>query len=129
MSDVTDLIERYIAVWNETDVEQRRQLITQTWTEDAIYLDPVMKGEGHTGINEMISGVQARFAGHRFRRTGDIDSHHDRVRFTWELAPEDGDPVVGGTDFGVVAADGRLQAITGFFDNAAAAQSEKGGPR
>ena len=33
------------------------------------------------------------------------------------LRPEAGDPVVSGTDFGVVTPDNRLQAITGFFDH------------
>ena len=33
------------------------------------------------------------------------------------LRPENGDAVVTGTDFGVVASDNRLQAITGFFDH------------
>ena len=32
------------------------------------------------------------------------------------LAPEAGDAVVQGTDFGVVTHDNRLDAITGFFD-------------
>jgi hypothetical protein len=61
--------------------------------------------------------VHERFPGHRFRRTGDVESHHDRVRFTWDLAPEAGVPVVSGTDFGVVTPDNRLHAITGFFDH------------
>ena len=76
----------------------------------------MLQGEGGDGIDAMIAGVQDRFPGHRFRRTGDVESHHDRVRFTWELAPEAGDPVVKGTDFGVVTPHDRLQSITGFFD-------------
>ena len=123
MSNFTELIDRYIDTWNETDDERRRELIAQTWTEDATYIDPMMKGDGHAGINDMIQAVQERFAGHRLRRTSDIDAHNGRVRFSWELAPEGGNPVAGGIDFGVIAADGRLQTITGFFDNAPAVQT------
>ena len=89
MNTLTDLIDRYIATWNETDGGRRRDLIARTWTEGASYLDPMLQGEGSDGIDAMIVGVQERFPGHRFRRTGDVESHHDRVRFTWELAPED----------------------------------------
>jgi hypothetical protein len=121
MNTLTDLIDRYIATWNETDGGQRRDLIARTWTENASYLDPVLQGEGRDGIDAMIVGVHERFPGHRFRRTGDVDSHHDRVRFTWELASEEGAAVVSGTDFGVVTLDNRLQAITGFFDHVRAA--------
>jgi hypothetical protein len=116
MNTLTDLIDRYIATWNETDTGRRRELIAATWTEGASYLDPLLQSEGREGIDAMIVSVQERFPGHRFRRTGDVESHHDRVRFTWELAPEDGDVVVNGTDFGVVGVGDRLQAITGFFD-------------
>ena len=115
MNTLTDLIDRYIATWNETDVGRRRDLIAQTWSEGASYLDPMLQGEGRDGINAMIAAVQERYPGHRFRRTGEVESHHDRVRFTWDLSPEEGEAVVKGTDFGVVA-DDRLQAITGFFD-------------
>jgi hypothetical protein len=116
MNTLTDLIDRYITTWNETDGGRRRDLIAQTWAENASYLDPVLQGEGHDGIDAMIVSVHERFPGHRFRRTGEVESHHDRVRFTWELAPEDGAAVVTGTDFGVITLDHRLQAITGFFD-------------
>src|SRR4029077_2392934 len=81
MNTLTDLVDRYIATWNETDGGRRRDLIAQTWAEGASYLDPMLQGEGRDGINAMIVGVQERFPGHRFRRTGDVDSHHDRVRF------------------------------------------------
>jgi SnoaL-like domain len=117
MNTLTDLIDRYIATWNESDAGRRHDLIARTWTEGASYLDPMFQGEGRDGIDAMIASVQERFPRHRFRRTGDVESHHDRVRFTWDLAPEEGAPVVRGTDFGVVSADTRLAAITGFFDH------------
>lgn len=116
MSNRTDLIDRYIAIWNETDAGRRRDLIASTWTESASYLDPLMQGDGQSGIDAMIQAVQERFPGHRFQRTSDVDSHHDRVRFTWALVPEGGPPLVRGIDFGIVAPDERLQAITGFLD-------------
>jgi hypothetical protein len=122
MSNLTDLIDRYIAVWNETDEARRRELIARTWTDSASYLDPMLQGDGPAGIDAMVRSVQARFPGHKFRRTGEVESHHDRVRFTWELGPEQGAVVVAGTDFGVIADGGRLQTITGFFDYLAAAQ-------
>jgi hypothetical protein len=116
MTDHSDLIDRYIASWNETDGGRRRGLIAATFSEGASYLDPVMQADGHAGIDALIAGVHARFPGHRFSRTGAVDAHHDRLRFSWALAPEDGEPVVKGTDFAVVTADARLAAVTGFFD-------------
>jgi hypothetical protein len=116
MNTLTDLVDRYLATWNETDAGRRRDLIAHTWTESANYLDPLLQSEGRDGIDAMIAGVQEKYPGHRFRRTGDVESHHDRVRFTWEFVSELGKPMVSGTDFGIVTSDNRLQAVTGFFD-------------
>jgi SnoaL-like domain len=124
MSNISDLIDRYIAMWNETDAKSRRDLIARTWSEHGHYLDPLMQGDGHAGIDAMVHGVQQRFPGHRFRRTSKIDAHHDRVRFSWELAADGGAVLVSGIDFGTVAGD-RLQAITGFLDQAPAAASQQ----
>ncbi len=116
MTAPTALIDRYIAVWNATDPEDRRDLIAGAWTESASYLDPLMSGDGHDGIDAMIQGVQQRFPGHQFRRTSEVDAHNDRVHFAWELGA-DGQPALAkGVDFGVVAPDGRLASITGFLD-------------
>lgn len=117
MSDVTTTVERYFAVWNETDPERRRALIAQTWSADASYLDPMMAGDGPDGIDAMVATVQQQAPGHRFRQVGATDSHHDRVRFGWEMVgPDGGEAIYAGTDFGIIAGDGRLQTITGFLD-------------
>jgi hypothetical protein len=116
MSDVKQAVDRYFAVWNETDAGRRRSLIAQTWADDATYLDPMMSGDGAEGIDAMVQGVQSQFPGYRFRLTGDVDAHHDRVRFPWELVDVGQSQFVAGVDFGVIADDGRLKSITGFLD-------------
>lgn len=121
MSTVTELIDRYFAIWNETDDMRRRDLIAQVWTESASYVDPMLQADGHAGIDAMVQGLHQRFPGHHFRRTGEVDAHHDCVRFAWELGPDGGAAIVKGVDFGVIAGGKRLQAITGFFDHVPAA--------
>jgi len=115
------VIDRYIAMWNATDAEDRRDLVAGVWTESATYLDPLMQGRGHDGIDAMIHGIQQQYPGHRFRRTSEVDAHNDRVRFGWELAAEGQAPLAQGVDFGVIGPDGRLQSITGFLDPAVGA--------
>jgi len=119
MTTPVALIDRYIAMWNATDAEDRRDLVAGAWTETGSYVDPQLDGQGHAGIDAMVASVQERFPNHRFRRISDVDAHKDRVRFAWELAAEGEAPLVRGVDFGVLSADGRLQSITGFFDPAA----------
>ena len=112
-----NMLARMKQIWNETDGDRRRELIAQTWTEDATYLDPMLKGDGPSGIDAMIAGVQAQFPGHQFRRTGAADAHNDRVRFGWELVNvASGEPLIAGIDVGQVSPDGRLRSIVGFLD-------------
>jgi SnoaL-like domain len=117
MTDITTLIDAYIATWNEADPQRRRALVAQTFTDDGTYVDPLMQGAGTDGLDAMIAGAQQQFPGHRFELAGAPDAHHDRVRFTWHLKPTDGGDVVAiGHDFGVVADDGRLSSVTGFLE-------------
>ena len=121
MSDINTTIDAYFDMWNETDPAQRAELIERAWSPDGHYVDPVLEADGHAALSEMVAGVHAQFPGHRFRRTSDVDVHHDHVRFAWELAAEDGTVAVAGIDVGQVGPDGRLRTITGFFGELTAA--------
>jgi hypothetical protein len=115
MSDVTTIVDTYLAAWNETDPKARARLIEQAWARDGRYVDPLLAAEGHAAISAMVDGVHAKFPGHRFRRVSGVDSHNGHVRFAWELAAPDGAITVAGLDVGEIGGDGRLRSITGFF--------------
>lgn len=119
MADHETTVHTYIAMWNETDPQRRRELVGQVVTDDASYLDPLMAGTGADQISEMIAGAQEQFPRHRFELVSGPDAHHDRLRFRWSLAPDGGEPVAFGVDFATVADDGRMRAITGFLEPAA----------
>ena len=119
-TDPATLADRYLAAWNETDPARRRELIALAWTESASYVDPLMRGDGHAGIDAMIAAVQGKFPGFRFTRVSPVDAHGEHLRFSWELGPEGEAALVVGTDFATVAADGRLARMTGFIDRAPA---------
>ncbi|MCD6031937.1 MAG: uncharacterized protein K0S78_4119 [Thermomicrobiales bacterium] len=122
MADVCPVIERYIEIWNERDLARRRALLAETWSEDAIYVDPLVIAEGHDAIDATVAAAQAQFPGFIFRLAGPVDAHHQLARFTWELAPgADADAIVVGFDVAVLAEDGRLQAVHGFLDKVPAA--------
>ena len=119
MTDITTVIDNYIAAWNEPDADRRRALVAQTWIDDASYVDPLMTGAGIDGIADMIGAAQQQFPGHRFELAGAPDAHHDRVRFVWHLTPvAGGDTAAVGHDFGEVAEDGRLRTVVGFLEQA-----------
>lgn len=117
MSSVNQTVAGYIAAWNETDAGRRRDIIAQIWSDDGNYLDAHREGVGDAAIDAMIAAVQEHFPGYRFRLSSGIEAHHDRVRFSWTAGGTEQAPLFfGGTDFAVLAGDGRLRAVTGFTD-------------
>jgi hypothetical protein len=121
MTDATSTVQTYLAMWNETDAATRSALIEQAWTPDGRYTDPVLEARGYGELAQMVAGVHEKFPGHKFRGTSGLDQHHDSVRFAWELVAPDGAVTVAGIDVGILAEDGRLRQITGFFGELAKA--------
>lgn len=116
MSDLQQLAERYVEVWNETDATRRQRLIADLFTEDVVYTDPLGAVSGHSGIDEFIAGAQGQFAGLTFILGSDVDAHHDIARFSWHLGTGGtAEPVAIGFD--VIAAEtGRVRQVLGFLD-------------
>lgn len=110
----TDTVDTYLAGLNETDAATRRATIARAWIPEGHYLDPQFEARGHDELDQLAQGVHAQFPGHRFERTTAVDGHHGLVRFGWQLTGPDG-PVVTGLDVAVVAPDGRLERVAGFF--------------
>ena len=115
MTDAETIAHRYIELWNETTAERRRAILAANWTSDATYVDPLMSGAGHAGIDTMIAGVQQRFPDFHFTLIGQPDGYGDHVRFSWGLGPKGSDSPIKGTDFATVQ-NGKIRRVTGFLD-------------
>ena len=115
MTDPIAIAHCYIDLWNERTPSRRRELLSETWTADASYVDPLMKGDGPDGIDALIAGVQQRFPDFKFKLIGEPNGYGDHVRFSWGLGPDGVDSPIKGTDFAVLK-DGRIRSVTGFLD-------------
>lgn len=117
--NVNEAVVRYLAAWNERDASRRLDLVAKAWTEDGSYLDRVRQGRGHREIDAMIATAQAHFPGYQLRLASGIETHHDHVRFSWIAGGTNEAPLyIKGTDFAVLAEDGRMQSVVGFVDAA-----------
>lgn len=117
----TDLADRYIAVWNQTDPAERRRAVDALWSPQARYVDPLSVANGREEIDAAIAAVQTQFPDYGFRLVGDIDAHHDQARFAWEFGPAGGHAPIAGFDVAVTDAPGRLELVLGFLDRVPAA--------
>ena len=115
MTDARTVAISYIDLWNERIPARRREILAACWASDARYVDPLMSGDGHDGVDALISGVQQRFPDFKFKLIGEPNGYGDHVRFCWGLGPDGVDSPIKGTDFAVLS-DGRIRSITGFLD-------------
>jgi hypothetical protein len=111
----TTAVDAYLAALGETDAERRAGLVRTAWTADGHFVDPLLEARGHEAIAALADAVAGQFPGHAFRRSTGIDQHHDLVRFGWELVGPDGAVAAAGLDVAIVAGDGRLSTVAGFF--------------
>jgi SnoaL-like domain len=80
VSDLNQLLGRYIAAWNEADADARGRAVAELWTEDGTYADPLVAVAGHQAIEAVIGRARELFPGHVFRLLDGVDGHHDRLQ-------------------------------------------------
>ncbi len=69
----------------------------------------------------MLAATQAQFPGYRLNLVSGIEAHNNFVRFSWKAGGTQEAPLyLGGTDFAVLAPDGRIRTVAGFTDAAPA---------
>jgi hypothetical protein len=110
MTDFETVVDRYLAVWNETDAAARRTAIDSVFAAEVRYVDPLAAVQGRDALAELIGGVQQHYPGLKFTPGGLVDGHHDQLRFTWNLGP------AAGFDVAELDADGRITNVLGFLD-------------
>jgi SnoaL-like domain len=114
--DVTELIDRYCAVWNEPDPEQRAVLLESVWADGATYTDPRANTTGAEELLAHIAKIRAGRPGARIVRTSAVDAHHGIARFGWRVVEADGTQLPEGIDIAFLdEAGSRIARVIGFF--------------
>lgn len=109
------VVKDYMRAWNETNEDERRSLLDKAWADDATYTDPTAHVEGRNALVAHIGGMHAAMPGVSLKLTSATEEHHGRLRFAWAMNGADGALMTEGIDIGLLADDGRLASITGFF--------------
>ncbi len=112
MFDAQRLAEMYVAVWNETDAENRRQQIAALWLPDGRHYVDEREAHGYSELEQRIIGSHnrnVRDGGRRFRAVQDAQALRDVVTFHWEMLDGKADEVLAvGLEVLRVDAEGRI---------------------
>jgi hypothetical protein len=119
---VDEALLAYAEAWNTPDATKRRELLDIGLSNDCSYTDPAYEVRGkeeladHIGRSFSGEAYDGLGAGARIPLSSGLDQHHGMFRFTWVLIePQEQQILLEDMDFVELAADGRLQRITGFF--------------
>jgi len=133
----TDLAERYVAVWNETDPEARRATVRELWAAEGAqilrpprdmleeaervgFINPVLEARGHHELEARVTRAYEEFVApgeFRFRQRGDSTRLGEVLKFGWEMVPAGGgDPVAVGLEFLILDPDGRIRTDYQFIE-------------
>jgi hypothetical protein len=138
MRDPSELADRYVALWNEPDPDQRRQLVEELWTENGAHilqppqemreiaarpgigLSARLEARGHAALEARATSAHEEFVASgafRFRRRDNVQRIADVVKFNWEMVSTDGEVVGVGLEFLVLGSDGRIQCDYQFIES------------
>ncbi|WP_152361982.1 isomerase [Microlunatus speluncae] len=110
---VREATGRYLRFWNAA------QPAEQTFTDDIEYAAPVGVLRGPAALIDFRDQFTSHVGGAELRPVAEPEAHHDRARFSWEIVVK-GERFAAGTDVIKIGADGRIEAVTSFLDQAPA---------
>lgn len=120
----SELLQRYVAVWNEPDSTVRRAEVADLWAPDGLHYTQTRRFQGTEELVARVTEAYDQFVGGqglRFRSGGDPVGHHDALAFNWVMSPGDSDAVLAvGFDVVLLDVEGRIVADYQFNEPPAA---------
>jgi len=110
------LWKRYARIWS-SEPGIRATELEACLADTCSYCDVNGLIEGRESLSIYMDGFQQNVPGGKFEILSVIH-HHGRMLADWSLLGPRGAVLQTGRSFATIAADGRLQNITGFFDPA-----------
>jgi hypothetical protein len=122
MTNLDELITKYVAIWNEPDADVRQKSIPAVWSEQAGLFNRVNEYHGHAGVERAVQRSYDLFVvrGFRFRPRTQPAAHHNAIRFTWEMITPEGEVSSIGTQFLVLDEHHRISLDYQFIETAPA---------
>ena len=80
-----DALLAYWAAWNESDVEQIPDHLARAVTHNVEWNDPRDSFVGIGALENAVRRLRTDKPDYRFAIASEIDHHHDRLRYRWDM--------------------------------------------
>jgi hypothetical protein len=137
MTTPTELVERYVAMWNDADPDARSAAVHELWAQDGAhilqlpdqmlgeakrigFINPVLEARGHNALEARVTRAHQEFVASgefRFRPCGRAVQVGEVIKFGWEMVPAaGGNPAATGLEFLLLDAQGRIRCDYQFIE-------------
>ena len=108
--------DTYTMAWRETSAQAKAERLQASTTKHCTYRDPLTQTEGQDALVQYMLDFHQQIPGGYFETTWFL-AHHDRSISKWKMLAGDGAVVGEGVSYGEYDSQGKLRAMTGFFDS------------
>ena len=107
--------ETYASAWKAADADSKARFLQASVDPQCVYRDPLTRAEGHAALVDYMLDFHKQVPGGHFETTS-FRTHGDCSAATWHMCDAKGSVLGEGVSYGEYGADGKLLAMTGFFD-------------
>jgi hypothetical protein len=107
--------ETYVSAWQAPSAQAKAIALRDSADAGCVYRDPLTQAEGHAALVDYMLGFHQQVPGGHFKTTS-FRAHSARSVATWHMCSAEGAVIGEGISYGEYGADGKLRAMTGFFD-------------
>jgi hypothetical protein len=133
----TELVERYVAMWNDRDRDARSAAVHELWAQDGAHIlqppedmlgevqrigfvNPVLEARGYDALEARVARAHQEFVASgefRFRPRDRAVQVGDVIKFGWEMVPAAGGSAAAtGAEFLLLDTQGRIRCDYQFID-------------
>jgi uncharacterized protein YndB with AHSA1/START domain len=113
--EATSLVDRWFAAWGETDSGARERTLVEIAAPGIRFEDKFSCVEGIEELNAHLVAARRFMPGIHLERRGAVRHCQWHLLADWLAVGQDGETRGQGTNLFVLDADGRIEAITGFW--------------
>ncbi|SFI05225.1 VOC family protein [Halpernia frigidisoli] len=110
-----NMAKKHLQLWNEKNMELRRNAIDLIYSDYIKFLDPQINFEGKEKLNDFITDLQSKHPDHAFSLVGEVLNHHHTIKFNWEFKSEKDNSKIMGSDI-LYLKNGLVDKISVFIE-------------
>ena len=110
-----DTVDRWFKMWSNPVAEERSRQLDQLAAPQISMQDRFSVIQGVADVRAHLDGVHRFMPGFQLQRDGDVRHCQGQVLANWKGLAPDGQPRAAGANVFTLNADGRIEAVTGFW--------------